>query len=180
MSVVIQWREKTLSLDENAMFFVSGLTIKSSVKLKEHMDSGRAYKNSENAEAPTVSFTVSLHQSMGVDVKAEIQSWLTMANDGERGRLYIAGVDFIGEDALLSSCEVSKVGMLPNGTMKSAELKLSFVASKQEPAPPAPASSSKKKKKKTTKSSGLPSTSYSGMYTGTKGTSKTTSGSAFK
>lgn len=150
MATIIAWRDKTLQVGANVVNAVSDFTMRRSLKLKEHTADGKVLKNKENEDAATLSFTVQLLDSLGVNVKAEVLSWMAHCADGGRGLLYLGGVDYLGEEVLLSSSEVSRAELTPGGRMRMAELNLTFTASKMPPAPPAPAKKKKKKKKKKT------------------------------
>ena len=155
MPVIVEWREKSFAIEPSQMTAVKDFTLKRSVKTQEHTDDGKIYKNRENAEAGVITLSASINARLGVDVNVEIQDWLAKTVDGGRGLLLVGGVDYLGDEVMLTNCDITKVQMQGN-IITQCDIKLSFTSSKEKPAPPAASSSSKKKssKKKTSGGSG--------------------------
>lgn len=125
-SNLLSWGGKTLSVSPTKVYSFEDIELSSAVKTKDDEQGGILKANSDGLKASIVECTVMMDARLGVDVKAEVESWIKLMRGTTRSNLQITGYDVFGCTFMLVKCEAKKVKLTGSSAWLSAELELEF------------------------------------------------------
>lgn len=185
--ILASWAGKTLEVSGSKIEGFDTLSYYAEAVTEDKEKSDQQYKAFKLAGARTINVTVLLRSALGVDVKAEIDDWMKLLEDGKKAKFYVAGVAISSEEYILTSVRCDQVLISASGKWKSADMALEFAqtgaggsssSSSSSGGSSSSSSSSGSGSKKTGTSSSSKSSSSGGKNTsgssGNKSTSSTT------
>ena len=126
MADTLSWCGKTLRVSAQQINSFENLAISAGVKTKTESQDGVDRVQEDGLNAVSITLTVRLARSLGVDVYAEVSEWMRMLREKRTGNLVVGGRDLFGVPFMLTDAQVSSVRMAPDGTMTYAEAALTF------------------------------------------------------
>lgn len=103
-----------------------GYYIAAETEDKDSGDSG--YKKFKNATR-TLDMDVVLRADLNVDVRSEIDAWMSLCAKGYKDKFYVSGTAVSSCTFLLTGVKADEISIAPDGTWKTAEMRLEFAQS---------------------------------------------------
>lgn len=148
--ILASWGGKQLEVSARTIEGISKLGYYIEAETEDKDKDKAGYKQFKLAKR-SLDMDVVLRADLNVDVRAEIGAWMDLCAAGKTDKFYVAG-EAVSECAfLLTGAKADNVEIAPNGTWKSAELRLEF---EQSTAGGSGSSSSSKGSKKASVKSG--------------------------
>lgn len=133
MAVIASWRNKRWEVSPNKIYALEGFSTSFKLKTDQNQDKeGSPATNVRGRELIPLSFDVFLSDAVGVNVRAEIESWEALI--GESGPFYLGGKRFGPALMQLHSVDVNDVVIDDLGRIRSAKLRLTFEENADEAA----------------------------------------------
>lgn len=128
INTIGKWNGHKFEVSKNKILSIKDLQVKSSIETEEKLDDRTKYAAVKNSKPTEVSFTILLHRSLNVDVRAEAKAWLKEANNGSgtADYLYIGKSKLVEYSLMLTEASLSDVVIDTNNRWISALLKVSF------------------------------------------------------
>ncbi len=143
MNVIAEWNSKKFIIDADMIYGISSLSVQRSIKA-EAVESSKALVYMESTQAGQIIVEVELNALLGVDVQTEMKWWMDKTNTGQRSAFKIGGVDYLGGDVMITTCQATDIKVTAAGVVYACKLKLTFKEATNKPA----VSTKKKTKKK--------------------------------
>jgi len=125
MVVIASWKNKKWEVSPNKIYNLEGFSTSFKLKFDQNQDKeGSPATNVRGRELVPLSFDVTLSDVVGINVRAEIESWAALI--GEAAPFYLGGKRFGPELMQLQSVDVSDVIIDDLGRIRSAKLRLNF------------------------------------------------------
>lgn len=125
MAVIASWKNKKWEVSPSKIYNLEGFSTSFKLKVDQNQDKeGSPATNVRGRELVPLSFDVTLSDVVGINVRAEIESWAALI--GEAAPFYLGGKRFGPELMQLQSVDVSDVIIDDLGRIRSAKLRLSF------------------------------------------------------
>lgn len=125
MAVIASWKNKKWEVSPSKIYNLEGFSTSFKLKVDQNQDKeGSPATNVRGRELVPLSFDVTLSDVVGINVRAEIESWEALI--GEAAPFYLGGKRFGPELMQLQSVDVSDVIIDDLGRIRSAKLRLSF------------------------------------------------------
>ena len=124
--ILASWAGKTLEVSGSKIEGFDTLSYYAEAVTEDKEKSDQQYKAFKLAGARTINVTVLLRSALGVDVKAEIDDWMKLLEDGKKAKFYVAGVAISSAEYILTSVRCDQVLIGASGTWKSADMALEF------------------------------------------------------
>lgn len=125
MAVIASWKGKRWEVSPSKIYSLEGFSTTFKLKVDQNQDKeGSPATNVRGRELVPLSFDVTISDAVGINVRAEIESWEALI--GETGPFYLGGKRFGPELMQLQSVGVSDVVIDDIGRIRSAKLRLDF------------------------------------------------------
>lgn len=148
MAVLAQWLNKTWEINPQKIMALENLSTSFELRADTKDDAeGKPSVNVRGLELQPLSFETFLSDSVGIDVRAEIESWSKLV--GESGAFMLAGRRFEPEKIQLIKINTANTIVDDFGRIRQAKLTMNFREDAGEPG------GSKPQNKKSTKKSKL-------------------------
>ena len=132
MAIIAKWLNKTWEVSPKKIFQLDGLTTSYALLADSNDDAeGKPSSNIRGLDLQPLTFDTFLSDAVGVDVRAEIESWGSLV--GESGAFVLAGRRFGPAKFQLTKVKATEVIVDDLGRFRQAKLNLAF----QEDAPEA-------------------------------------------
>lgn len=178
--ILASWAGKTLEVSGSKIEGFDTLSYYAEAVTEDKEKSDQQYKAFKLAGARTINVTVLLRSALGVDVKAEIDDWMKLLEDGKKAKFYVSGTAITDAEFILTTVRCDQVQLTPGGKWKCADMTLEFSqtgsgGSSSGSSSSGSSSSSSSGSKKTSSSSGSKSSGSSAKKTSTTTSSSKTS-----
>lgn len=151
--ILASWGGKQLEVSARTIEGISKLGYYIEAETEDKDKDKAGYKQFKLAKR-SLDMDVVLRADLNVDVRAEIGAWMDLCAAGKTDKFYVAGEAISECSYLLVGAKADNVEIAPNGTWKSAELRLEFEQSTAGGSGSGSSSSSKGSKKASVKSGG--------------------------
>lgn len=145
MNVIAEWNSKKFIIDADMIYGISSLSVQRSIKA-EAVESSKALVYMESTQAGQITVEVELNALLGVDVQSEMKWWMDKTNTGQRSAFKIGGVDYLGGDVMITTCQATDIKVTAAGVVYACKLKLTFKEGTNKPAESSGSITKKKKK----------------------------------
>lgn len=149
--ILASWGGKQLEVSARTIEGISKLGYYIEAETEDKDKDKAGYKQFKLAKR-SLDMDVVLRADLNVDVRAEIGAWMDLCAAGKTDKFYVAGEAVSECSYLLVGAKADNVEIAPNGTWKSAELRLEFEQSTAGGSGSGSSSSSKGSKKASVKS----------------------------
>jgi len=130
--MIAQWLDRVWEVTTSKVFAIDGLTTSYKLKADTNNDTeGQASTNSRAMELQPLSFACVLSDTVGLDVRAELEAWEALV--GQYGPFLLGGRRFGPEKVQLQEVGVSEAVLDDRGRMRYAKLALKFQEYANEP-----------------------------------------------
>ena len=151
--ILASWGGKQLEVSARTIEGISKLGYYIEAETEDKDKDKAGYKQFKLAKR-SLDMDVVLRADLNVDVRAEIGAWMDLCAAGKTDKFYVAGEAISECSYLLVGAKADNVEIAPNGTWKSAELRLEFEQSTAGGSGSGSSSSSSKGSKKASVKSG--------------------------
>lgn len=124
MAIMAKWRDKTWEISPNRVMALENLSTSFKLKSEKNTDAeGSPATNERGMELVPLSFDMTLHSAMGVDILAELNSWKQRIQ--LTGPFYLGGRQF-GPTMQLQEVKLDNVQLDDLGRIRIATISLDF------------------------------------------------------
>lgn len=132
MAEMAKWDEITFQITNNTALLFSDLQMKASCDTNDKELNKRKYTTFKIGKGVEISFNAFLNAAFGIDVRETIMQFLDKAQKGKSDHLTVGGKKLFPFLMRLTEAETEELAIAPNGTWKSATVKLTFKQGSKE------------------------------------------------
>lgn len=114
------------SVAPGVIHMVSNIKLTAEAETEDQTSGGTKYISRKNGKPTQITVNVGLFKQAGVDVQSVLNGCMQKARDGAVDYVLIGGKRLFECKFMLVKAEASSIELLPNGTMKSAQIALTF------------------------------------------------------
>lgn len=126
MPEVGRWNGHLFEVSGSLIRSFSEMSIKAGCETEDKTSSKQKYVSRKSGNAAEVSMKIYLLKAMGVDVRAETDSFIAEATAGKKDYFYVGGGKLLPCQLMLTQAEVHEIEIAPGGTWVSAEIQLTM------------------------------------------------------